>query len=177
MSRPKTKHSGLAPTQGLLHELFSYDQETGLFTRLVSVGGSAKVGSIAGRSDSHGAIQIGVGGKKYLAHRLVWLYVYGRWPTSLIDHKNLNPSDNRLCNLREATHYENQLNKDVRVDSVTGSKNVYTKTYKGKQSFSAYGKLDGKRKSLGTYPTLEDASRAYQAFAAKHHGEFYREGL
>ena len=47
---------------------------------------------------------IHIDGYSYKAHRLVWLYVYGKWPEYTIDHVNREKSDNRLCNLRGRTY-------------------------------------------------------------------------
>jgi len=50
------------------------------------------------------------GGKKYLAHRVLWLLHHGDW-TGEVDHINKNPSDNSLENLRCVTRSENQANR------------------------------------------------------------------
>jgi hypothetical protein len=45
------------------------------------------------------------------AHRVAWALSTGRWPPDLIDHINRVKRDNRLANLREATHAQNLQNK------------------------------------------------------------------
>ena len=57
-----------------------------------------------------GYIQIAIRRKMYQAHRLAWLYVHGEWPRHQIDHINGNPADNRICNLRDVTQFENMQN-------------------------------------------------------------------
>lgn len=67
-------------------------------------------GAMAGcRRKKDGYILVGVDNRLYLAHRLIWMMVYGEWP-NVIDHKNGDPSDNRLVNLRNVNQSENILN-------------------------------------------------------------------
>lgn len=91
-----------------LKELFSYDKNSGAFTRRVSVS-SAKSGSVAGASKD-GYLVFNVDGKLYRAHRLAWLYVFGRWPKKHLDHINGIRNDNRIANLREADNSLNMQN-------------------------------------------------------------------
>lgn len=50
------------------------------------------------------------GGNRVLEHRLAWRLMTGEWPTNEVDHRNLDKSDNRWCNLRLATASENHQN-------------------------------------------------------------------
>ena len=87
-------------TQSKLKELVNYDQDTGIFTWKKRTSNRIKIGDIIGNLHNCGYIEMGVNGKRYLAHRLAWLYVYGYMP-KLIDHINTNKQDNRICNLYE----------------------------------------------------------------------------
>jgi len=62
---------------------------------------------------------IGLLGKRYYAHRLAWLYVYGVWPDGDTDHINRNKHDNRIANLRSCSRSENMLNVDY--DEIYGA--------------------------------------------------------
>ena len=62
-------------TQERLKELLQYNQETGVFTWIVSRSGTNGVGSICGCKQSQGYISIELDGISYYAHRLVFLYV------------------------------------------------------------------------------------------------------
>ena len=145
-------------TQARLKYLFNYNPDTGVFTRLVAIGGKAQIGVIAGSSDKDGYWRIGIERKMYPSHRLAWLYMTGKWPKKHIDHKNCNPSDNRFENLREATIKTNRQNiKKASIRNVLGVLGVTF--YKGK--FTSYIKVDGKSKNLGRFNTADEAHQAY----------------
>jgi hypothetical protein len=111
------------PTQARLQELFYYDAATGVFTRRVSRG-TAKEGAVAGSVHCTGYVYIRVDGVDYKAHRLAWVYHYGTQPADLLDHINRNKADNRIDNLREATHAQNQQNKKTYANNLSGIKGV-----------------------------------------------------
>jgi hypothetical protein len=102
-------------TQERLKEVLQYDPLAGHFTRLVRSSGGRKcrVGDIAGRTKPGGYISIKIDRKEYYAHRLAWLYVYGKFPDNEIDHINGMPSDNRLLNLRDVERKENRKNQKI----------------------------------------------------------------
>lgn len=107
-------------TQERLKELFHYDPETGVFTRLVGGPGSP-TGVLKNKPNSgHGYIVISINSKNYLTHRLAWLYVYGRFPLEQIDHINHDRTDNRITNLREVTELENHRNMSKSTNNTSG---------------------------------------------------------
>jgi hypothetical protein len=115
---------------------------------------------------------IGIGGKQYLAHRLAWFYMTGRWPIKEIDHIDGNPLNNRWNNLREATPSQNSCNKDGgRGRSLELRGASYDKT---KRKWRSYINVRGKRTFLGDFETAEDAHNAYLEAARRLHGEFHR---
>jgi hypothetical protein len=101
------------PTVERLRELFSYDAETGIVTRLVSAS-NCLPGPLNGRRASY--LQIAVDGAPVMAHRLAWALVHGEWPDQRkhIDHINGNRTDNRLTNLRLVTNAQNCQNLGAR---------------------------------------------------------------
>lgn len=79
-----------------------------------SPGRKIRVGSFAFATKSpQGYLVGGFRGKRYYAHRVLWLMYYG--PTdAFIDHINGNTLDNNIDNLRAVTE---EVNKQNRADS------------------------------------------------------------
>jgi len=90
----------------------SYDPLTGIFT-WAKPGHGVRVGTVAGSKTSEGYWQVCLGFKIYRAHRLAWFLKNGEWPSGPIDHINGDRLDNRIANLRVATHSVNMQNKRV----------------------------------------------------------------
>lgn len=145
-------------TQDELKKFLSYDEKTGLFVWLVNKG-TAKAGGLAGAPASNGYTNICIDRKIYKAHRLAWLYVYGFNPSQTIDHINGVKNDNRLVNLREATHQENSQNHVL----------LGAHFHKGKNKWQARIRFDGKRVHLGYFLTKEEACQAYVQAKKEHH--------
>ena len=149
-----------------LHELLHYNPRTGLFVRKVRAGNSAPVGTIAGGFNRKGYRIIRVDGRRYLASRLAWFYVHGRWPKDEIDHRNGVRDDNRLANLREASHSENQQNRrKAHKSNATGFLGVSPNEGK----FRAQIKINGNRLHLGNFATPQEAHAAYVKAKRKLH--------
>jgi len=146
-------------TQDRLKEILSYDESTGIFTRLNNFGGN-RVGSIAGNRNNHGYIRTNIDKKAYLCHRLAWLYVYGSFPLFEIDHINCNKEDNRIINLRQVDRSGNcQNKKKAYSQNKLGVLGVhYDKKYK---KFRSQISSQGSVVSLGGFDTLEEAHKAY----------------
>ncbi len=153
-------------TQTELKRLFKYDQLTGDFTRLVSVGYS-KAGSVAGSFiKATGYHTIKIAGKSYQAHRLVWLYMVGKWPTNSIDHINGIKTDNRFSNLRDVSHQENHKNQRTHSNNTSGFTGVFW--HKGANKWGAQIRVSGKGLYLGLFEELEDAITARKAANLKY---------
>lgn len=152
-----------------LKKLLHYDPDTGVFTWLKSNARSVKIGSLAG-CDDNGYIRITINKKKYLAHKLAWLYVYSEFPSKSIDHINRIKNDNRIINLRQATNSENSRNRGKLSTNKSGFKGVYFS--KQKRKFRACILIEGKYVHLGYFETPELAANAYSDRARIHHGEF-----
>lgn len=105
-------------TQSELKKALHYCERDGKFSWRRSKGRASK-GSVAG-SPSNGYVRIGVLGSTYRAHRLVWLYAHGSFPTGQLDHINHIKCDNRLENLRDVTFKVNQKNKQKYKSNTTG---------------------------------------------------------
>lgn len=140
-----------------LRELFHYDPETGVFTRLVDAG-RIRAGSIAGCEDNNGYLLIMIDYRQHKAHRLAWLYVHGVLPANQIDHIDGNPANNRIDNLRDVTAAVNQQN---RKRAQTNNKLGFLGVTRSGNKFEAAIRLNKKVRHLGTFKTPEDAHQAY----------------
>lgn len=108
-----------------------------------------------------------VNGTLYRAHRIIWLLAYGEWPQYEVDHLNGIRDDNRLVNLREATHTENACNAKRRSDNTSGVTGVtFFKRY---QRWMASITVDQNIIHLGYFDVLEDAAKA-RRIAERHYG-------
>lgn len=154
-----------------LRELLRYDQKTGSFCRLNSVRGHF-AGPISVKPTPEGYIVICVDGIRYQAHRLAWVYVHGCWPSTEIDHKNGDKADNRIENLRLATHIQNQANKPGSLSNQAGKKGVFPAPWAKGRRWCAQIKVNRKTYYLGSYRSVDDASAAYEAAARDLNGEF-----
>lgn len=149
-----SKEDALTPDE--LRRLLSYDQETGVFTRLVRVH-MAKAGERAGHRRRDGYWTVGINKAEYLAHRLAWLYVHSEWPAQMIDHIDGNPSNNAVANLREATPVLNQQNRrKARSDS-----SLPMGVCRNRHGFRARIRHHGRELTIGTFKTPEQAYVAY----------------
>lgn len=148
-------------TQTLLRSILKYSPSTGDFVWLVDSGARKCKGKVAGTLGvEHPCVYISYKRRKYLAHRLAWLYVHGVWPEETIDHKDGNPSNNRLKNLRLATRSQQQEN----LHQPKGT-NPYVGVYRVKNRYAA--RINDRH--LGYYLTPEAARAAYAAEKTRVH--------
>lgn len=135
-----------------------------------------RMGKPAGHShwqnDRRHAVVIGYNNRIVFAHRVIWEIHFGQVPIGMeIDHKDGNPFNNRIGNLRLATHAQNNQNKGIQRNSSTGVKGVYL--HKAGR-YRAEIKANGVRVHLGLFDSVEDARIAYVAASIKYHGEYGR---
>lgn len=109
-------------------------------------------------------------GTRISMHRLIT----GAEPGVLVDHRNGDGLDNRRHNLRTCTHTQNMQNRKMHSNNRSGFKGVYQHRGKGSNRWYAQLRVDGRRIHIGAFPTPEDAARAYDEAALRHHGEFAR---
>jgi hypothetical protein len=146
-----------------------YDRDSGLLYWVKPKSPRVKVGQVAGclnKVDGYWCVSLN--GKTQKAHILAWAMVHGEWPKHYIDHINGKRSDNRLCNLREATNSQNQQNKKRAMkNSKSGVLGVIWD--KERSAFRAEIRLNGKGKFLGRFKTAEEASEVYLAYKRQLH--------
>lgn len=154
------------PSAEELHRLFEY--RDGRLYRRVSTSRRVKIGQVAGGITPEGYTTVRVAGMKYMTHRLIWKMHISTDPPSFIDHINRDRADNRIENLRLATHAQNTRNSRQRADITTRLKGVTPRNNK----FLAQIQHNKKKLHLGYFNTPEEAHEAYKQAALKHHGEF-----
>jgi hypothetical protein len=159
-------------TQEILKSVLCYDPETGEFNWINSPRRNVKSGAKAGSIDKKGYVRILYKQKLYLAHRLAWMYVHGKWPDQDIDHINRNPTDNRICNLREATNCQNGKNLGLSKANKSGTKGVSYEKYTDR--WKATIRVYGKSISIGRFNSIEEAAQARKLAEQKHFKEWNR---
>ena len=133
------------------------------------------VGKTAGYIESDGRHQIRVDGKLHRASRLAWMIYYGKMPDKFIDHINGNPSDNRICNLREATILQNRANVKIFKNNQSGFKGVYFDRQANRYKVTVI--KDRKKYHAGSFLSKEEAAEAYMRKASELFGEFACNGI
>ena len=148
--------------QKTLKKYLDYDPETGIFKWKISNSNTVKIGDVAGYLRPDRYIQIKLLNKKYLAHRLAWLYINGKFPENQTDHINGVKNDNRIDNLRAVTNAENHRNRAMPKRNTSGFIGVsWHKRYQNWQVIiqqTSYGyfksKLDAVAKAEKVYKEL-----------------------
>ena len=164
-------------TADTVRALLVYDTSTGVFVWRHNADRSIQwnaryAGKLAGASDVKGYQVITIDRKAYKAHRLAYLYVYGRFPHNDIDHANGNKSDNRIENLREATRSQNCANKGLVCTNTSGVKGVSWKRQLRKWCASI--KVNRTAIHLGYFNDQNAAQAAYAKAAKEYFGSFSR---
>lgn len=93
-------------------------------------------------------------------------------PGFVVDHADCNPLNNQRSNLRRATYRNNNTNSTVRKNNKLGVKGVYW--HEAKQRYVVQLSMNGKKKWIGNYKSLEEARKVSEQALKKHHGKFAR---
>lgn len=165
----RTRPKSPPPTQSELREMLDYCPITGDLTwkSHPSRQGQRFVGKPAGAfNDAVGRMCIQIKGRTYVASRVIFCWMTGRWPSGMIDHQNRDPSFDAWHNLREATRQQNSYN--------VGTRNPLGKGVRRRSDscFQARIRADGRLITIGSYPTAELAAEAYADAAERYCGEF-----
>lgn len=121
-----------------------------------------------------GYVKITIDYKHYAAHVLAWFLYYGVWPDTNLDHRNHDRSDNRIRNLRKATHAENSKNMKRSVANTSGATGVVWD--KRTEKWRARIHVNGKDKHIGYFFTVAAAAKARKA-AEKKYGYHRNHGV
>lgn len=158
-----------------LRGILGYDPESGQFWWNYNErigGGHARIGRKAGLRTAYGRYNfITIRHIRYSAHRLAWYLAFGEWPPTGIDHINGNGRDNRIANLRVASHAQNMANY-VTQKSISGYRGV---TYRAKENrWVAQISVNNRSKYLGIFKDPETAYEAVCVAIREARGEFAR---
>lgn len=144
-------------TQERVKELFVYIGITGQLFNLTNRAYNAQKGDIAGDINSTGYRRVNVDGKRYLVHRVIWLYLYGEWPNGQIDHIDGDKLNNRLANLQVVSAQGNSRNSKRYSNNKSGVTGVMIDKGNKSNPFRAEICVNGINKFLGYANNLLDA--------------------
>ncbi len=162
-------------TQEQAKQLFSYDPEEGILRWRKRPSGrntSLIAGYLKENPSKPSYWVVMVNYKNYKVHQIIWVYMTGKWPDKLVDHRDLDGTNNRWSNLRLGTNSQNMMNGSIRKDNTTGAKGVSWD--RRKERFRARINVGGKEIWLGYFDTVDAAKVAREVAAKQHHGEFAR---
>jgi len=148
-------------TQEDIKKRLSYNSETGVFIWINPnpMAKMLKAGDIAGtKSKRDGYIRIKFNCKSYLAHRLAFLWMKGRFPEHQMDHGDRNRANNKWSNLKELTLGENLKNKSIYKNNSSGINGIYFD--KESKKWRARIRVNNKMINLGRFTEKEDAISA-----------------
>ncbi len=160
-----------------IRDFLDYNPESGVFTWKCRVGGNGcvKPGTRAGTIRGNGGYRhIKINRRYYREHRIAYEFIHGAVPQGMeIDHINGITTDNRIANLRLATHQQNIVNGRHRKNNTSGKKGVI-RHRDGR--WRARIHVSGKNVHLGCFTYIENAHHAYMVAARRFFGEFARAG-
>ncbi|WP_392559334.1 DUF1133 family protein [Orbus mooreae] len=153
-----------------IKEVIKYNPDSGVFTSRYNSNYYVK-----GSFDNKGYLIIRVNGRRYLAHRLAWFYMTGKWSRKQIDHINGNSADNRFSNLREALPFQNSHNLRLSKVNTSGARCVHFA--KSDQKWVASVQRYGQSFYLGRFTDKVKAIKAVNQFLKKIDGDFFSESI
>jgi hypothetical protein len=148
-----------ALTQEHLKSVLDYEEDTGFFTWIKAPKSCPFIlGKTAGRISNFGYVQIKINGVMHSAHRLAWLYVYGKFPSQNIDHIDGCRTNNAISNLQNVSNRQNQMNqwrhREGRLPGCRPQRGVW----------EARATFKGVSHHLGRFKTELEAFTAYKSF-------------
>jgi hypothetical protein len=171
------------PSVEYLHQRLRYHPETGVLQwkerpawhfaieRIWLTWNTRFAWTEAGVIDSTGHRTVMIDGVRYRAHRIIYKIVTGEEPLTTIDHKDGNPDNNALANLRSADMSQQMFNTSMHKDNSCGHKGVHRCS--DREKWMAEIMIGGVRRRR-RFDTRDEASMQYVAWARELHGEFYR---
>ena len=129
----------------------SYDQETGRFTWVQQSSPRGRVGAFAGTvHTTQQRRYVTIRGRKYACARLAWLFSYGDWPITEVDHRDGDKLNDRIGNLRDVCARVNSENlRQAKSNNKAGALGVR----QHRERFEARITAFGIEYALGSYLT------------------------
>lgn len=146
-------------TREYLKHIIHYDHATGVFTWNNPTSRKFKTGHLAGHIahtySGKRYLRITICNRKYLAHRLAFLYMLGRFPYDDTDHEDGNGLNNEWLNLRDATGSDNNRNQRLIETNTSGFCGVTWN--KASSKWRAQVFIGTKNINLGAYDCKQEA--------------------
>ncbi|AKY04075.1 homing endonuclease [Pectobacterium phage POP15] len=168
-------------TQDELKSLVYYREDGNLIwkerepvDRIAKTFNSKFAGKVVGSLATTGYLETAIKQKRYLVHRLVFLYHHGYMP-EFVEHKDTDKLNNRILNLREATHEQNMQNVGIKSNNRSGAK------VKGVSQYGKHGlwrvqiMCGGVLHTKASFLSAEEAEEYAKELIAKLHKDFARE--
>jgi hypothetical protein len=108
----------------------------------------------------------------FVESNVIWFLRTGEWTEKIVEHKDGNPQNNSVENLRLATQSDNLCNTAIRSDNKTGVKGIYARY--GNWSVQLW--KDKKCYNFGVYKCFETAKIVRKLAEQRFHGDFARIG-
>jgi hypothetical protein len=113
----------------------------------------------------------GIGGRKNRKYLFMHRVIVGANPSVKVDHENHDGLDNRRCNIRIATHGQNQQNQRKQKRATSSSFKGVT-WCKNEDKWKAQIQHNHKHIHLGYFDKEHEAATCYNAAAVQRFGEF-----
>jgi hypothetical protein len=151
------RESNPLPTRAILREIFDYREDGNLIWR-VALSPKVKIGDVVGSDIGRGYRQTTINYLRYLVHRLIWQWHYDDCPP-MLDHINMDPSDNRVENLRPITRGHNK--RRTKAGTVRQRPSARGP---GLGRWEGYVRMSGKVLHVGTFDSEAEARAATRAY-------------
>ena len=157
------------PSYKQVSKLLRYDPKTGALTWRVT-GKNRTVGKSAGTivaTHRRSYCYVGILHQKHAKHRVAWLLMTGKWPTTPIKFKDGDGTNCRWGNLEPTEIKAIRRGSHINRNNTSGYRGVGYRHSKGKWFANIY--VDGRRKFLG-YHDRKSAAVAARRRAAQRYG-------
>lgn len=159
------------PSFEYLHEILEY--KDGKLYWKKKTAGCVKIGNEAGTNNGKNYLIIPIKYKHYYAHRIIFM-MHHKYVPYIVDHIDGNRLNNKIENLREATHNQNSANQKLPKNNTSKEKNVFWN--KSKNKWQVAISVNNKLKHIGTFLDFDLAKKAAYDARIKYHGKYANHG-